>query len=139
MSVLGTVEQGTSLVEGGPDREYCQREDLRVRVTTSYTRYSCVTTATPVTLDTRSPVWLEAEPGTHINMLHLCLAAAAWTSELANDAASSPPRVLVTGATGRTGSALYLQLKARHTARALLRARESEPTPAASAGPVPRA
>jgi len=45
-------------------------------------------------------------------MLHLCLAAAAWTSELANDAASSPPRVLVTGATGRTGSALYLQLKA---------------------------
>ena len=91
LSVLGTVEQGTSLVEGGPDREYCQREDLRVRVTTSYTRYSCVTTATPVTLDTRSPVWLEAEPGTHINMLHLCLAAAAWTSELANDAASSPP------------------------------------------------
>ena len=63
-------------------------------------------------------------------MLHLCLAAAAWTSELANDAASSP-RVLVTGATGRTGSALYLQLKARRTARALLRARESEPTPAA--------
>ena len=61
-------------------------------------------------------------------MLHLCLAAAAWTSELANDAASSP-RVLVTGATGRTGSALYLQLKARRTARALLRARESEPTP----------
>ncbi|EOD27886.1 hypothetical protein EMIHUDRAFT_434925 [Emiliania huxleyi CCMP1516] len=44
-------------------------------------------------------------------MLHLCLTAAAWTSELANDAASSP-RVLVTGATGRTGSALYLQLKA---------------------------
>jgi len=61
-------------------------------------------------------------------MLHVCLAAAlaaaAWTSELAND-----PRVLVTGATGRTGSALYLQLKARRTARVLLRARESEPTP----------